>query len=170
MKKFLSSAKVAAVLLALTIISLGVYTYVLTRPVSYGMSYHVKTEYMGVPYEGTMKFTSDGYLINRNSNFVDVMKSRYYYKDGYVFFLVAEDEEGCQNEIAEINANFEEATKTPFYASEVDAFKLRFSEEDDYSLVYTCNAAVIYAVVFGVIELALIVFTCLAFILSKISY
>ena len=167
MKKFLSSKKVAGILLAVTIISLSLYTYVISSPVSYGMGYHVKTEYAGVPFEGTLTFQKDGTMINRNSNFVDASNSRYYYKDGYIFFTLATDDAGYEKEIAEINANFEEAINTPFYACEVNAFKLYFSEDNDYSLVYTCNAAVIYTAVFGVIELALIIFTCMAFIFSK---
>ena len=167
MKKFLSSKKVAGILLAVTIISLSLYTYVITSPISYGMGYHVKTESMGMPFEGTMTFKKDGTVINRNTNFIDERTSRYYYRDGYIFFTLATDDEGYEKEVAEINADFEKAVNTPFYACETNAFKLYFAGEDDYSMVYTCTATVIYTWTFGVIELALTVFTCMAFILSK---
>ena len=52
------------------------------------------------------------------------MKSRYYYKDGYVFFTLAQTDEGYKKEIISINENFDEAIKTPFYADKINSFQL----------------------------------------------
>ena len=45
MKKFLSCTKTAIIFLILTLIVIGAYTYMLARPISYGMEYYNKTEY-----------------------------------------------------------------------------------------------------------------------------
>ena len=48
----------------------------------------------------------------------------------------------------------------PFYADEINAFRLTASENDGYSTVYTCTSAIVFAAAFGAIELLLIGLTC----------
>lgn len=167
MKNILSCKKTVIILLIITIISIGFYAYMLARPISYGISYYNETVYDGGTFEGTMKFYSDGIMVNRNTNFNEEIKSRYYYKDGYVFFTMAETDKEYEEEIASINENFDEAIKMPFYADEINSFKLVASEGDGYTTVYTCMPAIIFAVVGGVIELILISLICISFILRK---
>lgn len=165
MKNILSNLKTAVILLIVTIISLGFYAYMLARPISYGMDYHNETVYEGGTFEGTMKFYSDGTMVNCNTNFNEEIKSRYYYKNCYVFYTLAETDEEYKEETASINENFDEAIKAPFYADEINAFNLVASEGDGYSIIYTCMPAIIIAVVGGVAELILIGLVCASLIL-----
>ena len=167
MKNILSCKKTSIILLIITIISIGLYTYMIARPISYGMAYHNETEYEGGVFEGTMKFYADGTMVNSNTNFNQEMESRYYYKDGYVFFTLAQTDEEYKKEIASINENFDEAIKTPFYADEINSFQLIATEGDGFTTVYTCKPAIVFAVVGGVVELALIALTFAAVLLCK---
>lgn len=167
MKKILASKVTAIVLLAVTVISMVFYVYMLARPVSYGMSYHNETAYEGGTFEGEMKFHLDGTMVNSNTNFAEEMKSRYYYKSGYVFFTMAITDEAYEKEVEEINNNFEEAIKKPFYADKINAFKLVCTEEDGVETVYTCVPAIVFAVVGGIVEIVLIGLVCAAFLLRK---
>lgn len=168
MKNILSCKKTTIILLIITIISIGFYAYMLARPVSYGMGYHNQTEYDGGVFEGTMKFHADGTMVNFNTNFNEELESRYYCKDGYIFFVLAETDEEYEKEVASINENFDEAIKKPFYSDEINAFQLVATEGDGFTTVYTCKSAIVFAVVGGVVELALIAFTvAVAFICKK---
>jgi hypothetical protein len=169
MKNVLSCKKTAIILLIITIISIGFYAYMLARPISYGMSYHNETVYEGGTFEGAMKFYSDRTMVNSNTNLGVEIKSRYYYKDGYVFFTMAENDKEYEAEIASINENFEEAIKMPFYADEINSFKLVATENDGFETVYTCVPAIVFAIVGGVIELILIGLTCASFVFYKKS-
>lgn len=167
MKKFLSCKKTAMVLLIITILSIGFYSYMLARPISYGMSYHNETVYDGGVFEGTMKFYPDKTMRNSNTNLNEGIASRYYYKDGYVFFTLAQTDEQYEKEIASINDNFDASLKMPFYADEINSFRLVATEGDGFTTVYTCRSAIAFAIAGGVIELILIGFTCISFILRK---
>ena len=169
MKNFLSYTKTFVILLLVTVILLGAYVFMLARPISYGMNYHTETVYEGFVFDGTMQFNSDGTMVNRNTNFAEELKSRYYYKGGYVFYTFSETDEEYEEEVAFINANFDEAVNTPFYSDKINAFKLVASEGDGYAAVYTCESAITFAVVGGVIELVLIALTAVSFVLSKKS-
>lgn len=96
----------------------------LARPISYGMSYHNETVYDGGIFEGTMKFYSDKTMVNSNTNFDNEINSRYYYKDGYVFFVSAETDEEYETEITSINKDFDQAIKIPFYSDKINSFRL----------------------------------------------
>ncbi len=169
MKKILSCKKTAIILLIITIISIGCYAYMLAIPISYGMSYHNETVYEGGSFEGTMRFYYGGTMVNSNTNFDEEIKSRYYYKDGYVFFTLAETDKEYEEEIASINENFDEAIKMPFYADEINSFKLVASEGDGYTTVYTCMSAIVFAILGGVIESIFIGLAAVSFILCKKS-
>ena len=167
MKNLLSNKKTAIVLLVATILLLGFYAYMLARPISYGMAYHNETEYEGGVFEGTMKFYSDKTMVNTNTNFEEEIESRYYYKSGYVFFTMAETDEAYDEEVDYINKNFDEAIEMPFYADEINAFRLVATEGDGYITVYTCTPAIVFAIIGGVVEAALIGLTVVSFLLLK---
>ena len=167
MKKILSFSKTATILLLVTVICLGVYVYMLARPISYGMSYHNETLYMGVAFEGTLKFYPDGKVLNKNTNFEEEMEYYYYYKDGYVFSLLAQTDEEYEAEVAYIDENFETAVATPFYAAKINAFRQVADGMDEYVTTYTCTGAIVFAIVGGVVEAALIALTLASLKLSK---
>lgn len=167
MKNILSYKKTAIILLLVTVLFLGFYAYMLARPISYGMSYHNEIVYEGVAFEGTIKYYPDGTILNKNTNFDEEMKGYYYYKDGYVFTLMAETDEAYEAEVAYINENFEEAVASPFYAAKINAFRQVDEGLDSYVTTYTCAGAIIFAIVGGVIALALLALTVSSFVLSK---
>ena len=106
-------------------------------------------------------------MVVRNTNFNEEIKFFYYYKDGYVFFALAETQEEYEKEVAAINADFEGAVDTPFYASKINAFRLSSEGLDDYITVYLCQSAIMMAVAMGVIELVLIGIAIASAIRSK---
>ena len=165
MKKLLSNKKTAIALLIATVILLGFYVYMLARPISYGMAYNNKTEYDGGVFEGTMKFYSDETMTNSNTNFYDELESRYYYKDGYVFFTIADTDEKYEEEVDFINKNFDEAIKKPFYADEINAFRVVATEGDGFETVYTCTPAIVFAITVGIAIAALIGLTSASWLL-----
>ena len=169
MKKILSNIKTVIGLLAVSIISLGFYIYMIVRPVSYGMKYHTEYEYEGVAFEGTLIFNADGSMVNLNTNFSEELISRYYYKDGYIFFTMAETDADYEKEVEWIDSNFEEAVNSPFYASKINAFRLAFEGPDGFKVDYDCANAVVFAVAAGAIEAMIISLTCVSFVFWKKS-
>ena len=145
MKKLLSNTKTALIFLIIAAASLVFLVQISKRPISYGMAYTNKTEYDGGVFEGTIEFTRDGKQIITNSNFDEALVSRYYYNDGYVFFLAAETDEEYDAEVAQINSDIEAAKNAPFYADEITAFRMVASEGDGYETVYTCTSAIAIA-------------------------
>ena len=167
MKKVFSNTKIAIILLLVTVLFLGLYAYMIARPISYGMSYHNKIVYEGVPFEGTLTFYPSGKVLNENSNFDEPFEMYYYYKDGYVFNLMAETDEEYEAEVAYINDNFDKAVESPFYASSTNAFKQVAVGMDENATTYTCTGAIIFAIAGGASALALIALTTTSFVLSK---
>ena len=167
MKKFLSKTKTAIILLIVTILLTGSYVYLLTCPIAYGMKYRTETVYEGQVFEGVLKYSSDGKMTVKNTSFDEEMTFYYYYKDGYVFTLVATTDEEYEAAVAEINADFAGALDTPFYASKINAFKLVAEGEDGYVTTYTCMGAIVFAIVGGIDRLLLIALTVSSFVLSK---
>lgn len=169
MKKILASAKTAVILLIVTLISLGAYVYMLARPISYGMSYYNKSEYAGAEFEGTLEFYPDTTVKNHNTNFDEPMTFRYYYKDGYVFTLMATTDADYDEEVAYINENFDEAINVPFYASWINAFRYVNEGPDGEKAIYTCIPTVVIAIAGGIAELLLIGISGVSFYLAKCS-
>ena len=159
MKK-LSSKKIGVICLVFAILVLAINIYLIARPISYDWGYYAEDEYQGIQFEGVMKFNSDGTMVLRNSNHGREMESYYYYKDGHVFFTMAETDEAYEEEVAYINENFEEALNTPFYADKINAFRLTADGPDGYTVVYACTQAILYVIIGGVIELALVGLAC----------
>ena len=169
MKKILSNLKTFVIFLAVTVLFIGFYAYMIARPISYGMSYHSESVYEGVTFEGTLKFYPDGRMVNKNTNFEEEFESYYYYKDGYIFNLMATTDEEYEAEVAYINDNFDEAVDAPFYSSRINAFKQTFVGPDGFTTVYTCTGAIVFAVAGGVATLALIALSAFSFVLYKKS-
>ena len=167
MKNILSQTKTAIILLFITVLLLGSYVYMIARPISYGMSYYNSVVYEGVKFEGEIRFNSDGTVLSKNTNFEEPIEMYYYYKDGYVFTLMAKNEEERASEIAYIKENFDEAIATPLYASKTSAFKQVAVGLDEEVTTYTCTGAIIFAVVGGVVWLALFALATFSFVLSK---
>ena len=166
MKK-LSDKKIAVICLVVAVLVLAINIYLIARPISYEWGYYAEDEYQGVQFGGAMKFNPDGTMVLRNSNHGREMKSYYYYKDGYIFFTIAETDEAYEEEVAYINKNFEEALNTPFYADKINAFRLTADGPDGYTIVYTCTRAIVFVIIGGVIELALIGLACVKLIACK---
>lgn len=162
-----SDKKIAVICLVVAVLVLAINIYLIARPISYEWGYYAEDEYQGVQFGGAMKFNPDGTMVLRNSNYGREMKSYYYYKDGYIFFTVAETDEAYEEEVAYINENFEEALNTPFYADKINAFRLTADGPDGYTIVYTCTQAIIFVSIGGVIELVLIGLACAKLIASK---
>ena len=156
MKKFLSGAKTAVVLLVVFVLLMGVYGFMMIRPISYGMAYDYITIYEDDEFCGSMTFYTDNTMLIRNTNFDTEIKSFYYFKDGYVFFVLAQTEEEYEEEVATINADFEGAVNSPFYAYKINAVRISSEGPDGYKSVYTCKPAVFLAVAGGIVGLTLI--------------
>lgn len=155
MNKRRSCRITALILTVAAILLLGVGIYLLTRPISYGMSYYHASVYDSDDFNGSMTFYADNSMLVRNTNFGEEMKSLYYYKDGYIFFALAQTQEAYEEEVAAINKDFEGAVNTPFYASRINAFTLTSDGPDGYRSVYTCTQMVYVAIIGGIVELAL---------------
>jgi hypothetical protein len=157
MKAILSKATI--ILSFYTAIFLGIYLFVVTRPISYDLAYHNETVYEGVHYEGKIKLRRDGTMEVINAAFVEPAEFYWYYKGGYMFSLMAETEEEYEAEVAYINENFEAALEAPFYASKTNSFTM-VSPNDDYVLIYACKSIFVFAVCGGIILIAMIALTC----------
>ena len=167
MKEKIFNIKTAIVFMAVAILSLGVYIYMILRPISYDMEYQTSYEYQGVLFEGSIKFNVDGTMTTTNSNFDEEISSRYYYKDGYVFFLIATTDSQYEKEVEWIDSNFEEALEMSFYASEINAFGLSNEGPDGSKITYDCKDAYTFTVVAGAIEVLLFGFACASFFIFK---
>ena len=167
MKNILSKTKTAIILLIVTVLLVGSYVYIIASPVTYGMKYRNETVYEGEVFKGSLKYSPDGKVISENTNFDEPLEMYYYYKDGYVFNLVATTDEEYEAEVAYINENFDEALASPFYAVTTNAFKQVAVGMDEDATTYTCTGAIVFAVAGGVVILALIALTVSSFALSK---
>ena len=167
MKNILSKTKTAIILLIVTVLLLGSYVYIIASPVTYGMKYRNETVYEGEVFKGSLKYSPDGKVISENTNFDIPLEMYYYYKDGYVFNLVAKNDEEYKAEVAAINASFDEAVATPLYAFKTNAFKPVAQGFDNDVMTYTCQGAIIFAIVGGIDRLLLIALTVYSFVLSK---
>ena len=167
MKNILSKTKTTIILLIVTVLLLGSYVCIVANPVTYGMKYRNETVYEGEVFKGSLKYSPDGKVISENTNFDEPFEMYYYYKDGYVFHLMATNDEDYEAEVTYINENFDEAVASPFYAVKTNAFKQVAVGMDKDATTYTCIGAVIFAIVGGIDRLLLIALTAYSFALSK---
>ena len=167
MKNILSKTTTSIILLIVTVLLTVSYVYLMTCPIAYGMKYRNEVVYDGQAFEGSLKYTPDGKVLIENTNFDEPFEMYYYYKDGYVFNLLATNDEEYEAEVAYINENFDEAVATPFYTFKTNAFKQIAVGTDEDVTTYTCAGAIIFAVIGGIDRLLLIALTAYSFVLSK---
>lgn len=105
-------------------------------------------------------------MVIRNTNLGEEFQSFYYYKDGYIFFTLAETEEAYKTEVEAINADFEGAVNSPFYASKINAFRLSSEGPDGYQSVYICQQATFMAIIGGAVDLVLMALAIVSFAVS----
>ena len=184
-EKFLKKMPVMIVFVALAVIGLLVYIPMLARPVSYGMTYverYTATAEDAAIYgieEGTemtarMRFDDDKsvkMLIKTDG--LEIEMEMWIYRNGNKFTTVGmksaagqvtadcmtEDEYNTQVEEIEALKDTEEwdSMWNSDYTVSINAF--RTGEEGDYML---CEDAIIFTVLWGVLEVALIVFASLS--------
>lgn len=170
MKKFLSKMWVMILLLVLAVGGLALYIGMLARPISYGMAY----TYSDTVSVGVEETTMEMRLKFKNSSKVDMtIKSEgtestmemWYYREGRKIALLSHVSEMTEEQYNQEVENFK-ADKTLFEnsAAEINAFRIKFDTEDSIMSDMKCNGAVVFAVVWGVVELALIAFGALSLV------
>lgn len=182
MKKFLSKMPVMIVFLSLAVVGLVFYIVMLARPVSYGMTYtwnHVVTEEetstfgveAGTEISYSLKILNDRKMeqsITQEDNGEPI--ETWIIRNGNKFIMIpvsmTEEEYEAQLEALKAdeevwNALWNGETETPIF--EVNAFgiKANFSGID---IDLTCTGAIVFASIWGVVEVALITFGVLSLV------
>ncbi len=185
MKKFLSKLPVMIVFVVLAVAVLGLYIGILARPVSYGMTYSG-----AIPMDPASEETIDSEMKFINSRIVEATMSdgtesmsmrMWYLRDGNKIITlgpVASDDstsgygmtEEDYNTAVEQYFSATEEEKTAMIEmlggyAEINAFTM-----GDETASLTCTGAVVFAVIMGVVEVALIAFAVLSvvfFVLKK---
>ena len=185
MKKFLSKLPVMIVLLVLAVAVLGLYIGMLARPVSYGMTYSG-----AIPMDPASEETIDSEMKFINSRIVIVEATMsdgtesmrmWYLRDGNKIITlgyVASDDSTSGYDMTEEDYNTAveqyfsatEEEKTAMIEmlggyAEINAFTM-----GDETASLTCTGAIVFAVIMGVVEIALIAFAVLSvvfFVLKK---
>lgn len=179
MKNFLKKMPVMIVFVALAVIGLLVYIPMLARPISYGMTYvytHTVTEEdaatLGeeVGTEITMKLNiknDEKVTMTMLTNGEGDEGEAWIVRNGNKFILIPRSmtEEEYRQIVDELKANEEEWNDTSGQLMfEVNAFKITpaayLATSGMGELI--CNDAIIFAVLWGVLEVALIVFASLS--------
>ena len=166
MRIILSKTKVALSLLIFTVIFLSLYTYMLARPISYGMDYHNEMVYDGIHLEGRITFHLDGTATITSEDNNTSVEQPWYYLNGRMFFLRGMTEQERADEIEYINQNFEEVAADPYYSANFNAF----AYTNDYfepHIIYACKSLIVFAVSGGVFAIFMIYLTVRSFVLSK---
>lgn len=172
MKKFLKKLPVMITLVALSVVLLGFYIYMIARPVSYGMGYkytektddnNYYTNSVVVQNNKKAKMSSIGKLAGE-----DMKESATYWiaTKGNKFIMVGVAEadgvpaEYCMTE-EQYNATVKLLTDENFENYGIKSSAFKFTVGGD---TYTCTGAIVFAVVGGVVELALLSFATLSVI------
>ena len=182
MKKILSMFPVMVALLVLALGGLGLYIGLLARPISYGMDYTYskvlgsdsgedegKTQVMTINFKSGKQVTMFN-KIGEESGSMDF----WYVQNGNKVWLVSPVEESITEEefdqfIELLKADKEEwdavwsDTSGDIMLFSINAFNLSFLGLNEYGDVdLTCTGSIIFAAVWGAIEVALIVFAALS--------
>lgn len=195
MKKFLSKLPVMIVLLVLAVAVLGLYIGMLARPVSYGMTYAYSETISeedatletpaGTTVSVKFEIVSDerAYMTMGTYSGIDMQEiktSVWIIRNGDKIAFIVEgmtEEEYRQgvddlkaNE-AEWNAFWENADGSNPIITNVSAFKMTMpSDAGEEPVSMTCTGAIVFTVIMGVVEIALIAFAVLSvvfFVLKK---
>lgn len=178
MKKFLSMTPVMAVLLVLALGGLGLYIGLLARPVSYGMPYTYSQTLEGTGYEEvdgqrqnvTINFESDEKAVLKMEMNGEVSELTYWtVRNGNKVWFVADANsftyEQFKEAIKEIKADANEwdaiwsEDSSDIQILHVNAFEISSNLSPD---TFKCTGAIVFAAVWGAIEVALIVFAALS--------
>ena len=178
MKKFLSMTPVMAVLLVLALGGLGLYIGLLARPVSYGMPYTYSQTLEGTGYEEvdgqtqnvTINFESDEKAVLKMEMNGEVSELTYWtVRNGNkVWFVVDTNSftyEQFKEAIKEIKADANEwdaiwsEDSSDIQIFHVNAFEISSNLSPD---TFKCTGAIVFAAVWGVIEVALIAVAALS--------
>lgn len=189
MSKFLSKMWVMVTLVAVSVVLLGSYLYMVARPISYGMWYsysHVEevSEGQSTTIEMSFKFLNDKKLLYKVSNESNVTEIEMWYVKNGRQVLISFGEEAATETTTEeeFDAQLEtlkedkELWNAIWSGEEIpggtvlnaSAFKLTphtvssSSEGSDDAM--SCSGAVWYAVIMGIVEVALITFAVLSVI------
>ena len=177
MKKFLSKMPVMIVFLSLAVVGLVFYIVMLARPVSYGMTYSI-TETATAEDVGSMtgsgiqvgdeitakiKFKNDTRatlttIIEDSENAIDMWVYRQGNKVAIIGPTLQIPEEEYDQYVEQLKANEEMFNMS---AVEINAFRMAGEGETEDMV---CNGAIVFAVVWGVVEVALITFGALSLV------
>lgn len=178
MKKFLSMTPVMAVLLVLALGGLGLYIGLLARPVSYGMPYTYSQTLEGTGYEEvdgqtqnvTINFESDEKAVLKMEMNGEVSELTYWtVRNGNKVWFVADANsftyEQFKEAIKEIKADANEwdaiwsEDSSDIQIFHVNAFEISSNLTPD---TLKCTGAIVFAAVWGAIEVALIAVAALS--------
>ena len=178
MKKFLSKMPVMAVLLVLALGGLGLYIGLLARPVSYGMPYTYSQTLEGTGYEEvdgqtqnvTINFESDEKATLKMEMNGEVSERTYWtVRNGNKVWFVADANsftyEQFKEAIKEIKADANEwdaiwsEDSSDIQIFHVNAFEISSNLSPD---TFKCTGAIVFAAVWGVVEVALIAVAALS--------
>lgn len=178
MKKFLSMTPVMAVLLVLALGGLGLYIGLLARPVSYGMPYTYSQTLEGTGYEEvdgqtqnvTINFESDEKAVLKMEMNGEVSELTYWtVRNGNKVWFVADANsftyEQFKEAIKEIKADANEwdaiwsEDSSDIQIFHVNAFEISSNLSPD---TLKCTGAIVFAAVWGVVEVALIAVAALS--------
>ena len=191
MKKFLSKMPVMITLLSLAVVGLVFYVVMLARPVSYGMTYtytHTVSEdeaSLDTPAGTTigmkMQIMSDKranmtIITDLDTGKTEMMNEIWIIRNGNKIAMITSSmtEEEYDQAIEELKAD--EATWNALWAGEdqrvpvfeINSFRILPPVADGEMIdTMICNDAIVFAVVWGVIELALITFGVLSLVFYK---
>ena len=178
MKKFLSMTPVMAVLLVLALGGLGLYIGLLARPVSYGMPYTYSQTLEGTGYEEvdgqtqnvTINFESDEKAtLKMEMNGEVSERTCWTVRNGNKVWFAADANSFTYEQFKEAikvikaAANVwdaiwsEDSSDIPIF--HVNAFEISSNLTPD---TFKCTGAIVFAAVWGAIEVALIVFAALS--------
>lgn len=181
MKKFLSMTPVMAVLLVLALGGLGLYIGLLARPVSYGMPYTYSQTLEGTGYEEldgqtqvmTINFKS-GKQVTMFNKIGEESDSRdfWYVQNGNKVWLVPPVEESITEEEFDQFIELLKADKEEWDAIwngegqdlqilQINAFEIS-SVDGSSDQTLKCTGAIVFAAVWGVVEVALIAVAALS--------
>ncbi len=181
MKKFLSMTPVMAVLLVLALGGLGLYIGLLARPVSYGMPYTYSQTLEGTGYEEldgqtqvmTINFKS-GKQVTMFNKIGEESDSRdfWYVQNGNKVWLVPPVEESITEEEFDQFIELLKADKEEWDAIwngegqdlqilQINAFEIS-SVDGSSDQTLKCTGAIVFAAVWGAIEVALIAVAALS--------
>ncbi len=177
MKKFLSKMPVMIVFLSLAVVGLVFYIVMLARPISYGMTYSI-TETATAEDVGSMtgsgiqvgdeitakiKFKNDTRatlttIIEDSENAIDMWVYRQGNKVAIIGPTLQIPEEEYDQYVEQLKADEEMFNMS---AVEINAFRMTGEGETEDMV---CNGAIVFAVVWGVVEVALITFGALSLV------